>query len=336
MDILNDKVLMLSTIGFWAFVKHLGKGSLEDGAAVAAQVDIRKVAAEAVSVGSMHLRQYHAVPLEEGISYMQSTLTAIAMDPLNVALSFMLRAFWYDSGLPVLQIGHKLAASYMATRMPAALIDEVQPPWATFVIEVPTGMLHIDDYASKQRAEIRSVMVGRWRTGKDELHWSYIAHTDGMANLWLKQPLLSGMVSPLPTSEGLSQAAFMSEKLNDEESRVSELLGRLIINCMVHKTEGEGVKSVGKHHGVGSARNGTEPTRRVFQLCRAVTCDVRASIRDYLGGHGTSPTVQTLVSGYWRSQQYGPRNTLRRRQFIEPAWRGPETANIVQRAHKLG
>ena len=35
-------------------------------------------------------------------------------------------------------------------------------------------------------------------------------------------------------------------------------------------------------------------------------------------------SIRTLVSGHWRNQPYGPERSLRRLQWIEPFWRGPE------------
>jgi len=43
-------------------------------------------------------------------------------------------------------------------------------------------------------------------------------------------------------------------------------------------------------------------------------------------GEGSPLTVRTLVSGHWKRQVHGEGRSLRKWIFIEPFWRGPETA----------
>lgn len=44
-----------------------------------------------------------------------------------------------------------------------------------------------------------------------------------------------------------------------------------------------------------------------------------------------------IVRGHWRNQAYGPDHGLRRRQWIEPHWRGPENvADALSRTYEVG
>lgn len=45
---------------------------------------------------------------------------------------------------------------------------------------------------------------------------------------------------------------------------------------------------------------------------------------------------RTLVRGYWRNQPCGPKGTQRRKRWIEPYYRGPETTDIVDRLYRVG
>lgn len=42
-----------------------------------------------------------------------------------------------------------------------------------------------------------------------------------------------------------------------------------------------------------------------------------------------------MVRGHWRNQPYGPAHALRRQQWIQPHWKGPETADGLQRLYSL-
>jgi hypothetical protein len=46
---------------------------------------------------------------------------------------------------------------------------------------------------------------------------------------------------------------------------------------------------------------------------------------------GSKHTHRYIVEGHWRRQPYGEGNKLRRLQFIEPHWRGPEHAPLTMR-----
>lgn len=42
-----------------------------------------------------------------------------------------------------------------------------------------------------------------------------------------------------------------------------------------------------------------------------------------------TPDHRYIVRGFYRNQQYGPRNSLRRRQWIPPFVKGPEGAPLI-------
>jgi hypothetical protein len=69
-----------------------------------------------------------------------------------------------------------------------------------------------------------------------------------------------------------------------------------------------------------------------------VEIDLRQNMRDYLEGRSKKSfkvTTQFPVHGHWRWQPYGPKSSLRRRQWIEPYWKGPEDGVIPVRTHDL-
>ena len=60
-------------------------------------------------------------------------------------------------------------------------------------------------------------------------------------------------------------------------------------------------------------------------------------VREYLEGKShRSPSVQVLVSGHYKMQPHGTKNSLRKLIWRAPFWRGPDDAPIPIRAHVLG
>lgn len=55
----------------------------------------------------------------------------------------------------------------------------------------------------------------------------------------------------------------------------------------------------------------------------------RSSVRTESGVQRRTPDHRYIVRGFYRNQQYGPRNSLRRRQWIPPFVKGPEGAPLI-------
>lgn len=95
----------------------------------------------------------------------------------------------------------------------------------------------------------------------------------------------------------------------------------------------------------GGASNGSKGKRHRdglgtgtrFVLGTSVTIDLREQVREVLSGtrKGGSPKVQFTVRGHWRNQAHGPRHSLRRVQWIQPFWKGPEEARALLRGYKV-
>ena len=68
----------------------------------------------------------------------------------------------------------------------------------------------------------------------------------------------------------------------------------------------------------------TEPRFRVGRPIK-LGARLKAAIREGLsGGASWKLDSRFVVRGHWRNQAYGPEHSLRRKQWIEPYWKGPE------------
>jgi hypothetical protein len=60
-----------------------------------------------------------------------------------------------------------------------------------------------------------------------------------------------------------------------------------------------------------------------------------ARLERELPPEANSPSVRFLVRGHWRNQAHGKGRSLRRFQWIQPFWKGPEMAEIVSKPYRV-
>jgi hypothetical protein len=63
--------------------------------------------------------------------------------------------------------------------------------------------------------------------------------------------------------------------------------------------------------------------------------DFREHVRSFARGERDKLSVQSLISGHYKMQPYGPQRSLRKLIWLEPYWRGPEDAPIPIRPHSF-
>lgn len=244
-----------------------------------------------------------------------------------------LAAAWAECGFPTLEPSHKLAASLMATTMPAELVTEaVRMPWRCFAFVVPAGVIG----AAQEFAVV-------------------IKAKTGLVNMLSTHPVLDGGDSAIhygtePSLADWNLKILRSSIGGDEidpshpkytsfetSNRFTELLGRLFVGLCA-ELNGHPLGLPVRHDGKGTKRRRHPfPRTHVFKLTRDVKLDVRAAVLAYARGERSqAPSVQVLVRGHWKRQPHGTGGTLRRLIHVEPYWRGPEDAPIGVRSHQMG
>ena len=274
----------------------------------------------------------------------QSTNVAVGMLSLLVVpdsqLLLQLLALWYDQGLPKIVMGHRYCAALMCTSVAKEASHLIKPPWRSFMIELPDGMLHTDNSRTGGRAKLTRVLVGVFTTLLNEESWNWTVFSDAGVNLWTHGVSAPHLADDGSVNEGLWDNVTFNEGLTEEDSKIRSLIGRLVQGVCLAMSQPGNSRPVGKgsHGKVFNHRGSAEPTCRVFKLGTDLKVDCRQNIKDYLSGdRKTGPvSVQTMVRGHWKMQPYGPRSELRRLIWLEPFWRGPEDAPILSRAVKVG
>lgn len=243
---------------------------------------------------------------------------------------------WVDQGLPTIQMGHKYAAALMSTSIEKADLSDVPVPWKAFVIDVPAGLLSVEQGGKLH--EVRHVLVQHQTVmvgGKPA--WTYVALTESNVTIWQHGLPMDELVKEFASGEiNWSDYSFGFDT-NDRDDRVNLLIGRLIVGvCLTLSGKDRPVKKVGKGHKYkGNIRTASEPLQRIFKLGKPITLDCREGVADYLDGSGKKVSVQTLVRGHWKQQAHGPGNKDRKWIQIDPYWRGPEDAPILDRPIKV-
>jgi len=240
-------------------------------------------------------------------------------------------AMWAEAGFPRVQMGHRLAASLLATHVPDEILEEFGSPWPAFQIDVPNGLLHrtVDGVNYPVTTVLASCDDGRW---------AYFALREGGTAGFRRGMSAAQIVRELGPDDFDDETPF--PRLDDADRRLTALIGRLVINVGIELSSPEReVRETGKGHGdwkTRTRRGSPVPIGpRIYRLLRDVKVDVRDAVGDYVRGGRASPTVQVLVRGHWKHQAHGAASSLRKRIHVEPYWRGPEDAPIALRSHVL-
>jgi len=246
---------------------------------------------------------------------------------------------WCMNGFPRVVLGHKHAASLMATRTRAESIPDARAPWTAFLVDVPQGLLAW--VPGEGRANLRdgadSIEIYGGKVG----HALVTANGSDVSIIPLAADMTFTVIEPV-AGKGLAEFGnidLRNQTLGtpDERNHASlTMLSRLVLGvCMEMTSSSYSGEKVGVRPMKTDPRTG-EPRTWTFQLTRNVKVDCRDAVRAYSEGKSrSSPTVQCLVRGHWKQQPFGKGGSDRKNIFIEPYWRGPEDAPIASRNHLI-
>lgn len=265
-------------------------------------------------------------------------------------VSICLDAYWYDNGLPTIELGHKLASSLLMTKVPKDVLDDIQMPFPAFRINVPSGLMNFTD------GEVLHIKVGdhikpALDNGEPVMGTAFAVRVEngGTYSIAEDLPRLLQMnykdhvKLPFDIEPEYSNkiASSIPIKVKDEDATRLSMVSQLIAGVCLYMTGGDDiqfpVKKVGKAHSTwnGNRREPGPPLVRTFRMTRPVVHDFRQMVSDYCHGKSSKMTVQTHVTGHWKNQAYGRGRMLRKRLYIEPYWKGSVDAPIAQRVHIL-
>jgi hypothetical protein len=229
---------------------------------------------------------------------------------------------WAMSGFQRILVGHKLAASLMATH--AGDDPEVMTcrPWDAYTIEVPPELVRVNVTGRPASFDVVAV----WHHPPDAMSYFMVLGRES-------DMVISGkLVFPLPAFD-VGALSALPDADGGPVIRARDCFARLVVSTELEMTDPSRVKAPPAHR--RTAGDGTAPAG-VHRLLREVKVDCREAIASYIAGQRRAPpSVRTLVQGHFKRVVHGPGRTGRRWQQIEPHWRGPEKAPVAVRPHRL-
>jgi hypothetical protein len=256
-------------------------------------------------------------------------------------------AYWAQSGFAQIELGHTFASALIMTHVPPDIALEVQAPFKAFVIELPTGLLEIED-RDRRRALTRISVTRMPNKIAGDNSWAYTAETDSSLSFWRFGATTSQLLNEVhfPIHESATpQVNPLAVDITDRDERVALCIGRLIVNTCLAMNDPSNVKEIGPGHRLYAQRSGHKehspeeaPVVRTFRVGQPVKHDFRSSIRDFIAGKRERQGLdcQITVAGHFKRQVFGPGRSKHRIIWIQPYRRGPEGAPILIRPHVLG
>lgn len=235
---------------------------------------------------------------------------------------------WVDDAATQIEIGHKFAASLMATTIGNDVLEDLIFPWKAIVITLPKGLLTVGSFNyTRIRFGFFNLIEGvrTFAIFLDEnestrpASFMIAGHMENFASV----DELVKFNEPLPDSPDI-----------EDKEKIIALAKRLVIGCFytLQYTTNFRERTYVRKNEDSTARQGP-PNHRVIFVGKPMAFDCREKIKSYLSSErrGVSPSVQTLVTGHYKRQVIGILKSGRKVIWIEPYWRGPEEAPILSR-----
>ncbi len=279
-------------------------------------------------------QEKEALETYEHVMGLTDVLTA---DPTQVILTR--GAFrWVASAMPVIEVTPLVAAAFCVSgcEIPLATLN---PPWDCFIVEIDPSLIAVDSHLGNEISHIHSILVRRWtKVTNGERYWEYAAfspevtlHQSQLSDdaLFNEKTILDDLASRLPITE--------------RDQRAMTLCRAIIRGVLLRFANMEAKSTYKKKVGTSSKAKKSRaqkyqgiPDFDRYKITDDIKVDARDVVRRYNNGERGSPSVRTLVRGFYRNQHHGPRGSLIKNVWIHPYWRGNESLPIATKVHRVG
>lgn len=252
-------------------------------------------------------------------------------------LAMHLIAGCLHNGLPVIEVSHGLASSFMLSKAPASVLMDMKRPFDNFTIKVPNGLL-LDNGGG----EIKEIIFGKYITRESRLktHDSvgFTTLSSSGSGLWNLQSNNAILLSDDQKNSSLPDVSGVLDfELDTYDGRLLSMIRRLITGVCLYLEGGNSEHTVKHITGGRNIRDNRfgPPEDRIIRLTRPVERVFSEEVREYIAGNGKKINLQYMVMGHWRNQACGVGLKDRKRIFIEAHWKGPEAGAIASRSHRI-
>lgn len=260
------------------------------------------------------------------------------------------RYTWYRAGKPTYEMRPLIFQALRDTQVPEDfLTDEIKTPFEGMMINLPPGaFLEVDGL------EAKTVYV---TNVPEESCIRIVTHSPvQQATQHARIPIIPGKSIEQAIEVVQAASQFRMEDRLLVESNPKELAAYyqgspsfcftinliLYLACpdvdilqdksTIHElhTKLQGLKKGHKRDALEEKLAEAKKTSRVYIIGAAYKEPTTGEDKEE-GGKKWTLQKRIRVPGFWRWQPYGPKHSLRRRQFIPPHWRGPTFAEQVER-----
>lgn len=270
---------------------------------------------------------------------------------------------WNKFGMPVFQITQDLLAGLALTDPSNVPVEEVQLPFPTFIIDLPSGFWELENddavygggrLATLSRSkkgessDIAFITVSTMRSfidGSDNEENDLISISSTSRagiNMWdrLGWPPEGETIGtwPLLGIQNLDER-YKWGMVKDQERAMQVCIRQLIINLSLYiQGHGRGervsaVKKGGKKRKKQSKISNTWIIGRNIKVGPEVVSAAKAA---GVAKKGWKVKVRSIVRGHFKSQPHGEGRALRKRIFVKPYPRGPKEGVAMPHIYNLG
>lgn len=249
---------------------------------------------------------------------------------------------WKTYSYARMSVGHKLASALMLTSAPKDA--EIQAPWEAWSLYVPNDLLHqlltVESVARIRGYYEFAVAPDASKFSLSELNKLAVpAEGEKIVNAELTRVWIFGTVPVFVLLNIADRCSAMPfTLLMAYNMQICELIQNYVKGvCLALDKPPAAYRKGVWGPKVGKHRTGKEPVGDTYEFSAPVSVDFRAEVRAITTGtrKGVSPKVQFLVRGHWRNQACGPGRVDRKHLWIEPHWKGDESARMLLRTHVI-
>ena len=186
----------------------------------------------------------------------------------------MWAARWASAGFPQVVVGHKLAASLMATRIPPEVLAEDEPPpWPAYAVILPNGLVPVHDRIANREGFASYVFVERhpkwvlFILEAADTAFFMVRHADSLADA----------IDEHVNIDLLGEVGDFRAEARD--ARVLEQIARLAIGVELELRDRTNARAPRPRKGSEPGRAAAEPATQTFVLTRNVVVNCRRGDR---------------------------------------------------------
>lgn len=255
------------------------------------------------------------------------------------------RYIWYRAGRPIYEIRPDIFRALMETDLPGDfLVDELKTPYEGMLVKFPKAALRELNQFYPETVFVTNVTGDFFRVIGDSREADQLIHTKLAIcpEMTIDQAIIHTIKN---CSYSMQEKSIEALRAFYQDSPTFKFAVNLVLYLICPEVDLiEDRNRIHKlHDKLQYLKKGHKRDLLKEQLKQTLN-----SGKTYIVGASFRPIADDLsnltesgkkwvmskrirVPGFWRWQPHGPKSSLRRRQFIQPHWRGPTFAEIVER-----